>query len=327
MARFKNGNLILENEKSVVSGSESVIPIRNLIINGDMNIWQRGTSWPGGVTGVPTYTADRWACERTGSGNNTVAATGTSPDNFRTSLQFSSTDSNAKNLYVWQRIEGDNFRPLIGETVYVGAWVGMNITNSAWISIYSNPGSRDTWADAENTNKTLVKSTSGFPVSADTWTYISTTFTVTDQCKNGVVIGIRFGQIEETAICYLTGVRVHKGDTKIPWNLLSRPGEEEIALCQRYYEAQGQTLDVGVAYTTANAYGPQCWFRVEKRVVPTMTNVSFQVYNSTGSWHNPATSSTFYPKIWGFAIAYVDATVTAWSGSLTWTEYEADAEL
>lgn len=330
MALTKLGNIVNQSPAG-----------RNLLINGDFNIWQRGTSL-GIMSSSPKYTADRWACERGGSGSNSVSANSTSPDNYRTSLLFTSDDATSKNLYAWQRIEGDNFRPIIGETVFVGAWVRMSISDDVHIQVMSNPGSRDVWASNENNDKTAVKYSS-FSVTADEWTFISTTFVVTSECANGVAVGFRFGQIDAVANCYITGARAYQGFEKLPWSMLSRSYGEELALCQRYFEKsynenippgnvdtkgmewQYDTLGGGATHTTG---GCSVKFRVEKRASPTVVAYS-DLTGTSGKGHDwtngvDVNVSVASPGTAGF---YWYGSMTASAGKSFSTHWAADAEL
>ena len=269
--------------ETITVGGESLSPYRNLIINGDMLIWQRGELF-NPLNTSPQYVAvDRWSVERGGSGDSTISDSGSSLTEFRKSVQLASGDSNSKNLYAWQRIEGDNFLSLIGETVYVGAWVYVSVNENASIYIYSNDsGTRDAWASAENFGNTLIKQVDN-DITSGVWTYISTTFTVTSECANGVALGIRFGEIDNSVGCYITGVRMHRGSVEIPWSVLSRTPEEEMALCQRYFEksyshtvAVGATVVHGMHYskTSGTSLIKPIPFRVEKRIPPTVISYS-----------------------------------------------------
>ena len=255
--------------ETITVGGESLSPYRNLIINGDMLIWQRGELF-NPLNTSPQYVAvDRWSVERGGSGDSTISDSGSSLTEFRKSVQLASGDSNSKNLYAWQRIEGDNFLSLIGETVYVGAWVYVSVNENASIYIYSNDsGTRDAWASAENFGNTLIKQVDN-DITSGVWTYISTTFTVTSECANGVALGIRFGEIDNSVGCYITGVRMHRGSVEIPWSVLSRTPEEEMALCQRYFQIFTYAF---AAYESAgnNCVAYTNW-ATDMRVAPTIS--------------------------------------------------------
>ena len=306
--------------ETITVGGESLSPYRNLIINGDMLIWQRGELF-NPLNTSPQYAAvDRWSVERGGSGDSTISDSGSSLTEFRKSVQLASGDSNSKNLYAWQRIEGDNFLSLIGETVYVGAWVYVSVNENASIYIYSNDsGTRDAWASAENFGNTLIKQVDN-DITSGVWTYISTTFTVTSECANGVALGIRFGEIDNSVGCYITGVRMHRGSVEIPWSVLSRTPEEEMALCQRYFQIFTYAF---AAYESAgnNCVAYTNW-ATDMRVAPTISGDTDAYYYAIS---NVLTTGTvFIAKVEG-CVAFRPAIASAhvqFSGKA-----KADAEL
>ena len=79
---------------SSVLGSSALAPaglgFRNVIVNGGMDVWQRGTS--GFATSDGTYTADRW---RHTSNNLTITQDTDVPSGFRYSAKLVGTSDNS----------------------------------------------------------------------------------------------------------------------------------------------------------------------------------------------------------------------------------------
>lgn len=129
---FNNNTIINANLK---------IP-ENVIINGDFQVAQRGSSWSEVASGI--YPADRWKFTSGGSLSATwdinissdVPSVSASGENFMTSLLFSThTDVNAIDstsyAYVSQKIEGYKYRLLRGKPMTLSFWskvtIGRNI--------------------------------------------------------------------------------------------------------------------------------------------------------------------------------------------------------
>jgi hypothetical protein len=111
---------------------QSSAPVgKNLIINGDMTIDQRGAT----VTSAG-YTVDRWGQDQTGGGGISYVKSTDAPDGFSHSLSatVTTTDDPASGDYyrLFQRIEGYNVSQLdIGtssaKTITVSFWVKSSV--------------------------------------------------------------------------------------------------------------------------------------------------------------------------------------------------------
>lgn len=156
----------------------------NVLINGDFDIWQRGTSFS--PTASQTYLADRWAYnfEVTGARHTitqdtsvpTAGATAIQ-SKYSMKVQVATADTavgSQEYTHIRQRIEGYNFAPLAGRAFTVSFWVKSNKTGTYCVSFASNHGAKiyvaeysitsaDTWE-----KKTITVSASP---SAGDWNY------------------------------------------------------------------------------------------------------------------------------------------------------------
>ena len=111
------------------------LPYRNLIINGDMNIAQRGTSKTD-ITSNGYYTVDRFITRlNTGAGTWTQFQDTDAPEGFVNSLKMECTTANASlspghYLMLEQRIEG-----LLLQQLKKGTANAESLTLSFWIRI------------------------------------------------------------------------------------------------------------------------------------------------------------------------------------------------
>jgi hypothetical protein len=119
---------------------------RNIIINGDMSIAQRGTSFTS-LAGVSQYNLDRWETigANVGSGRYQIDQSTDTPTGFTYSQKISCTTAEAsqdanQQLYLEQQIEGLNSSYLnyyvaSPDTVTLSFWVKANLTGSYSVAL------------------------------------------------------------------------------------------------------------------------------------------------------------------------------------------------
>jgi len=142
------------NDGSNQSTAATPYARKNLIINGDMNIAQRGTSATGKTTGG-FYTVDRFWTGGVTAGTWTISQDTDTPSGqgFTTSLKMDCTTANASlsagsYWYIEQKIEAQNCQHLkfgtsSAETLKVSFWVKSNKTGTYTFEIYRGDSGRD----------------------------------------------------------------------------------------------------------------------------------------------------------------------------------------
>ena len=212
----------------------SALSNRNLIINGAMQVWQRGTSFNGSG-----YTADRWFQ----ASNNTNAITQNSvtlPNgDAANTLKVTATGSVSEWFDIYQVVE--DYKRLLGKTVTMSGWVRTNI-NGVVFRKYSDQ------------NLSSVVPNDG------AWHYIEATFT--PDVSGGAVrgpTGSTFGVTFNAPLSVVSGdyyefaqVQLELGDTATPFE--HRPYGQELALCQRYYQQYLQKYRNAVYFSLANFF-------------------------------------------------------------------------
>ena len=151
---------------------------RNVIINGAMQIAQRGTSTASITTGA-YYTADRWFFEPITAGTWTASVENDAPtgSGFRKSHKVLCTTANASlsstsNLNVSTRIEGQNLQQFLKGTASakqfsISFWVKSNVTGTYICELYDGDNTRQVSASYTiSSSATWEKKTIIFP--ADT---------------------------------------------------------------------------------------------------------------------------------------------------------------
>ena len=268
----------IANNLTTGLGGASGINFRNLIINGDMNIAQRATSFTG-LTGI-SYNLDRWETTTytmTG-GQYQVDQSTDAPEGFAYSQKISCTTAHTQDVnnqfYIQQQIEGVNSSQLnyfvaSPDTVTLSFWVKANLTGSYTCALkLSDNGS------VESNTSTRVYNTTYSISSADTWEKKTVTIVLDSAVGDVQVVNNRFavsvqwwlgaGTSRDGAAAnswinngnattaadnldllgntsnewYITGVQLEAGTSASDFEFL--PYDVNLGRCQRYfYQIQG----------------------------------------------------------------------------------------
>jgi hypothetical protein len=262
---------------------------KNAIINGDMRIWQRGTTFNSIVNGG--ISADRWKIGRDGS--NTINVTqqtftpGAAPvagyeGQFFARASIASTGT-LTFLQFSQCIE--DVRNFAGQTITVSFWAKGSATATGLVYAAQNFGSGGS-ATVEF----------GYPEFSLTTSWQRFTVQLTVPSVSGKTIGnssfleiyIRGGLTANGSTYDIWGVQVEAGSVATAFETATGTIGGELALCQRYFEildTVNQNDWIGDYYSTTNIYAPIFW-KVTKRNTPTLTLPSvgsFIIWNAGAS--------------------------------------------
>jgi len=275
---------------------------RNLIINGAMQVAQRGTSFASLSNGGSTYTLDRWAWLEGGTPTSvfTVSQDSDAPDGFASSLKTQCTTSGAGHttLVVRTKFEGQDLQHLAygtsnAKNAVVSFWVKSNQTGTAVARCYQMTSGRnyagtytinsaDTWeyktvlisADASGSIDNDNSEEMSFEfVLAATSTYTSGTpntwaaYADANRCA-GQTIDITTSTSNYISI---TGVQLEVGSVATPFE--HRSFGEELALCQRYYYAFPSSIhcDMKASGSTTGRAAANGFFPVIMRTAPSIS--------------------------------------------------------
>jgi hypothetical protein len=312
---------------------------RNIIINGAMQVTQRGTTGTLNNGGGGFHSADRFFSQEEGAftGAFTVSNDTDSPKGFSNSTKWDCTTADtslaaADSIFVDYKLEGQDLQQL-----NYGTSDALEMTASFWIK--SNKiGTYVFWLyQYDDSRQVQVQYTIN---SSDTWEYktlvIPRDATGVIDNDNGAGLVLRFimgsgsnytggtapvawqglvdanryvGQTVNLAdstsnYMNLTGFQLELGKVATPFE--HRSYGEELALCQRYYEKYDATGNYYAAVSSANNPRINGTWMVAKRAAPTMT--------FTGGWIG---SGTIYGYE-GYHTTALDRVVPSWT---------ADAEL
>ncbi len=263
---------------------------RNAVINGNMDVWQRGTSFTIS-TGVVTYTADRWQQYFNGGGTITQETT-VKPATSLFSLKMTATATSGDNA-IYQLVEEKNMAKFKGKTVTLSVKLAGTATINPGINLaYSTTA--DDFLTNTGTQATVVSTTSP-AINASTFVTYTRTFTVPTTAKT-LRIGINSGSMVNTNVLYVAEVQLEAGAVATPFEF--EDYSKTLAKCQRYYEAgtnlwmSAYGVTSAILDTRINEYVS---FNVTKRSAPTVTLSSITKTNETLSggaiWADPAVKS------------------------------------
>ena len=243
--------------------------MRNKIINGKMEIAQRGTSFAAIADGA--YSVDRFKWDNTSAAVVTVSQQSDIPsgNEFQNSLRVAVTTADASIAAgdianIQQSIEGYNARDLVGRTFTLSFWVRSSKTGTHCLAFRNSGTDRSYIAEysvsAVNTWEQKVITISGGLTTAGTWNWTNgaglqvrwilaagSTFQTTAntwQTGNFLATANQVNCLDTVGnIFAITGVQLEVGSVATPFE--HRPYGAELALCQRYYW-QSESIANGV---------------------------------------------------------------------------------
>ena len=300
--------------------TQNSLGVRNLIINGDMRIAQRGTSATG-LTGGGYNTVDRFnlAAQNIGTWTQSQDTDVPTGQGFANSLKMDCTTADASLasddfLFIQQRIEGQNLQHLkygtsSADNITLSFWVKSNKTGTFIAELrhvdanlnYGKPytiNTADTWEKKtvtfEGYTSTAFDNDNNQSLQVNWWIGAGTTYTSGTQTTTwsgtlsdrAAALTVNLADSTSNYI-NITGVQLEVGTEATPFE--HRPYDMELARCQRYYyshaDGNTQTIGLGNAHGATTAYIP-IFFPVTMRSAPAL------VYNNTTNYYYFAVSGS-----------------------------------
>tara|TARA_A100001201_G_scaffold139117_1_gene130735 strand:- start:161 stop:1180 length:1020 start_codon:yes stop_codon:yes gene_type:complete len=288
---------------------------RNAIINGSMNLAQRGTSF----TVTNEYGLDRWFCRENTDGALTFSQDSTSPDGFSKSLKVNvdtadSSIGSSQFAYLAQRIEGFNietfaFGSSAAKTIVLSFYVRCSVTGTFGGAITNGGNDNRSFAftyDVNSANTWERKSITIVGDTTGTWNIDNSqemavfwslgagsghkkakgswdaTASVQSASEAGVeLIG------NASATWFITGVQLEVGQNATEFE--HEPFERTLEKCQRYFYKEDYTVGSNTTGPFACQYVDthrflHLYHPTTMRTTPTSTvssNQSLTEYQST----------------------------------------------
>jgi hypothetical protein len=242
---------------------------KNKIINGDMNIWQRGTSFS--TPADASYLNDRFFVGKNGNATYTVsrqaatygAITGYEP-NYYCRFAISSIGTTTAMEY-HQRIE--DVTTLAGQTVTMSFWAKADASRALTVTVLQFFGSG---------GSSLVQVVNAASVGNATTSWQRFTYSFSMPQITGKTVGagnfvdISINMPASALTIDFWGVQLEAGSTATPFQTASGSIEGELALCQRYFQLIKTGQAWGTWYSTTDA-ALMASFPVAMRATPTAT--------------------------------------------------------
>jgi hypothetical protein len=296
----------------------------NLIINGDFQVWQRGTSFTTPDLDA-VYTADRWLCDMDTSGSDSGTIS-------RQAFTFGQTDVPASPRYYFRY---DCATGLAGNATMlrqriedVSKWGGQTFTLSYYVK-----------ADKAITTRVQVKSTYGDGstssnntaldvdiVLGTSWQKFEHTFTTESSAGKDIqansYLEINFIELSSAGnaafVFDLAHVQLEKGQVATQFD--SESYGDVLAKCQRYFfKFNSGTSNINVLATvwnsTSTSRAANYQFPTAMRTDPTLSNIT-----DNGFWASINTTAHIYG-------VRFDGVATAGGNSTSVLGFSADAEL
>jgi len=309
---------------------------RNILINGDMSIAQRGTSFSSVSAGNGTYPVDRFRNNMTGAGTWTISQSTEVPSGqgFAKSVKYDCTTANgslaAGDFLVFeQQVEGQNLQYLkkgtsSAESLTISFWVRSNKTGTYICELYDNDNTRqisksytissaDTW---EKKTITYAGDTTGafdndngaslrlfFHLSAGSDFTSGTLNTSWNSATNANRAVGQVNLADSTSNeWYVTGVQLEAGTSASDFEFL--PYDVNLNRCYRYYYKRISTDPYGPLaqgmQIGASDMMIQGYHPITMRASPTMSisgTWSYEAGTGSGTWS--IGSQRTNPTAWG----------------------------
>jgi hypothetical protein len=328
---------------------------RNIIINGAMNVAQRGTS----STSSGRYTLDRFEAIAASFGEATVTQSqdSTSPDEFGKSYKIAigstgETVGTTEQQYIRYKIEGQDLQQLkhgtsSAESMTLSFYVRSSVTGTYAISFYSNDSNKnhvktytvdsaDTWerksvtvsgntSDAFDNDNAVSLSIHwmltqgsnylGDASSLNTWV----TYSNSNFAGN---VNTGFGT-NANATFFLTGVQLELGSQATPFE--HRSFGEELLLCQRYYRklndisVDSQQIMSG-GYHNSTQFQGVFRFEPHMRAAPSLLASTTSSNNSSSAYVVHRTDGVDYIDSIAFHQASKESTLIYTTGNTSGTQ-------
>lgn len=267
--------------------------MKNRIINGSYDVWQRGTSTTVATgTGNNAFLADRWMIENTSGSTVTATRVANSSNTYGIGNYYINlaipTFASGGHVDQFQSIESLNIADLAGQTVTLSYYAavsggsGATLQLQIWIGF---PSTTDNYASATYSNPDSKTITS-------TPTRYTSTFTVPSGATTGLRVYVRMnnnGSSTSNATTFtLGGIQLEQGSYATAFEWL--PYSMELALCQRYYlrlTGGGTNYGMGIVgmWIPGNNCSTEVMFPVAMRAGPTAGYSSIYVKTAGTSYN------------------------------------------
>jgi hypothetical protein len=248
-------------------GSSALLPaglgFRNVLINGDFKVWQRGTSTAFTASASTSFLADRWSGYRGVAGSTqSRVSSGLSGFQYALRMQRDSGNTSTSRIYIGQSFETSTIATFAGKRMalsfYARAGSNFSAASSLFrVMVFSGTGTECNVIHVTPTSVTTDLDTT-FTLTTS-WQLFTAYYNVpSGVTQHGIQLDFTpVGTASTNDYVDITGVQLEQNRQPTPFE--QRPIGVELALCQRYYwktypqsDAPG-TNYTGTAITSTNS--------------------------------------------------------------------------
>jgi hypothetical protein len=326
-----------EQVKAIDLAIDTQLSGKNLFVNGDMRVAQRGTSFA--AVANAAFTLDRYYWNQSSAASCTVSQVSEWNGNLCLKALVNSADASvAASDYamISQNIEGYNSARLISNPFTLSFWVKSSkvgvysvafrnkATNRSYVAEYSILQA-NTWEKKEITVQSGLLNDGSFLIYNDTGLKVSFTL-MAGSSSHTTAVNQWFNDAKTSsplqvnlldlanANFYIANIQLEVGES--PTAFEQRPYSAELSLCQRYYET-GYFYSTGYVGVAAGQGLSPIFFSTDKRIAPNVT-FSGMTYANCSSASVPGAKPN---------CSWIQVTGTATSAAYAHGTYSAEAEL
>lgn len=258
-------------------GAAPLFAGKNAVINGGMDIWQRGTS--AASVAPNTYSpADRWYLGM-GTTGRTISRQTSSLTGIQYSLRIQRDSGNSSTLasYLSYTLESADSYRFAGKTITLSFYARAGANYSPTSSLLSTTLLSGTGTDqnVQNTWTGSATVASGNATLTTSWQRFSFTGTVASSATELGFYWIAswIGTAGANDWFEVTGVQLEAGSTATSFQTATGTIQGELAACERYFQREAdsqKSIGAGSYYTTTEAWIPY-FLKTTMRVAPTVT--------------------------------------------------------
>lgn len=274
---------------------KTVLPNRNVIINGGMDVWQRVTS--ANIDAWTYVSADRWKTVVFGAAG-TVWQDADVPTGFKYSIKMVRTTgvTSTDGMILLTGLESKDSKKLAGKIVtlsfYAVARANYSPASKALrVTVCTGTATDETLYNTFGTgNRAAIDTTVLLTTS---WARYSATATLNADTNQ---ISVSFitaptGTAGADDAYLITGVQLELGSVATPFEF--RHYAQELALCQRYFQRMGgygwsdTAFTQGFAHNTTDLYGMPIYLQATMRTSPTFSYsalTDFLIFDTVGQY-------------------------------------------
>jgi hypothetical protein len=214
------------------------------VINGGMDVWQRGTSFSVSSGAGNVYTADRWQAYR-GATGLTVSRQSTNDTTNLPFIQYcarvqrDSGNTSGNSMILTQSLETTNSLYYAGKTVtmsfYARAGANYSPTSSALtVQLLTGTGTDQNSITGFTGQSAVINSTATLTTTWQRFSY-SVTLASTITQLAPFFFSVPTGTASTNDWFEITGIQLDVGNTALPFRRTGGTLQGELAACQRYY--------------------------------------------------------------------------------------------